>query len=86
MLSYFLSNYANKRLYDEIRRDLGMCEALRELMKDDIGRMLEEATEEKGPFSLSFQKVCYGNWGSPFWRISDECADFLQCGAVGFVL
>ena len=38
------SIHANKRLYDEIRRDLGMCEALRELMKDEIDKILEEAT------------------------------------------
>ena len=38
------SIHANKRLYTEVRRDLGMCEALRELMKDEIDRILEEAT------------------------------------------
>ena len=27
---------ANRGLYREIRRDFGMCEALRELMKDEI--------------------------------------------------
>lgn len=38
------SIHANKRLYNEIRRDSGMCEALRELMKDEIDKILEEAT------------------------------------------
>ena len=37
------SIHANKRLYYEVRRDSGMCEALRELMKDEIDQILEEA-------------------------------------------
>ncbi len=35
---------ANAGLYQEIRRKSGMCEALRELMKDEIDQMLEEAS------------------------------------------
>lgn len=37
---------ANERLYDEIRRESGMCEALRELMKDEIDRSVAEAVAE----------------------------------------
>ena len=32
---------ANKELYEEIRRDSGMCQALRELMKDEIDKEIE---------------------------------------------
>ena len=38
---------ANKELYEEIRRDSGMCQALRELMKDEI-----EGAEVRGKASL----------------------------------
>ena len=31
-----VSVVANKEKYDEVRRSTGMCEALRELMKDEI--------------------------------------------------
>ena len=34
---------ANKELYEEIRRDSGMCQALRELMKDEIDKEIEGA-------------------------------------------
>ena len=35
---------ANEVLYEKIRRDSGMCEALRRLMKDEIAEILEEET------------------------------------------
>ena len=38
---------ANKELYEEIRRDSGMCQALRELMKDEI-----EGAENRGEANL----------------------------------
>lgn len=41
------SVYANKRLYDEIRKESGMCEALRELMKDEFEAAIAEG-QEKG--------------------------------------
>ena len=34
---------ANKELYEDIRRDSGMCQALRELMKDEIDKEIEGA-------------------------------------------
>ena len=34
---------ANNNLYDRIRRENGMCEALRELMKDEIDKEVKEA-------------------------------------------
>lgn len=37
---------ANESLYDKIRRDLGMCEALRKLMKDEIDKTVAEAVAE----------------------------------------
>lgn len=37
---------ANRELYQEIRRDLGMCEALRELMKDEIAMTIAEEREK----------------------------------------
>lgn len=37
---------ANQELYEEIRRNSVMCEALRELMKDEIKGAVEEATRE----------------------------------------
>ena len=37
---------ANYELYQEIRRDLTMCEALRELMKDEIDRDVNKARAE----------------------------------------
>lgn len=33
---------ANKEKYDEVRRSTGMCEALRELMKDEIEEELKK--------------------------------------------
>ena len=33
-----VSVMANKKLYQAIRRDFGMCEALKELMKDEIDK------------------------------------------------
>ena len=36
------SIFANKSLYNRIRRESGMCEALRELMKDEIDAAVEE--------------------------------------------
>ena len=38
---------ANKELYEAIRRDSGMCQALRELMKDEIDKEIEGA-ESRG--------------------------------------
>ena len=38
---------ANKELYKAIRRDSGMCQALRELMKDEIDKEIEGA-ESRG--------------------------------------
>ncbi|MCI9142617.1 MAG: hypothetical protein HFH87_08355 [Lachnospiraceae bacterium] len=35
---------ANEDLYEKIRRDSGMCEALRRLMKDEIAEILAEET------------------------------------------
>lgn len=35
---------ANKKLYDEVRKDNNMCQALRELMKDEIEEDIAEAT------------------------------------------
>jgi hypothetical protein len=37
---------ANDELYEKIRRENTMCEALRELMKDEIDREVEEAVEK----------------------------------------
>ena len=37
---------ANKELYEDIRRDSGMCQALRELMKDEIDKEIEGAENE----------------------------------------
>lgn len=42
---------ANKELYEEIRRDSGMCQALRELMKDEIDKEIEGA-EARGEANL----------------------------------
>jgi hypothetical protein len=39
-----LSVSANRELYEEVRRDEKMCQALKELMKDEIA---EERAEEK---------------------------------------
>ena len=38
---------ANKELYEEIRRDSGMCQALRELMKDEIDKEIEGAENRR---------------------------------------
>ena len=46
---------ANKELYEEIRRDSGMCQALRELMKDEIDKEIEGAenrAEKRGKADL----------------------------------
>ena len=37
---------ANKEKYDEVRRSTGMCEALRELMKDEIEEELKKNREK----------------------------------------
>ncbi|MBQ9277370.1 MAG: hypothetical protein IJ224_01920, partial [Lachnospiraceae bacterium] len=37
---------ANKKLYDRIRGDGVMCEALRELLKDDIDRTVNQAVNQ----------------------------------------
>ena len=37
---------ANREIYEEIRRESPMCEALRELMKDDIDKAVEQAVEK----------------------------------------
>ena len=37
---------ANRKLYDEMRRRSNMCEALRELMKDEIEEELSKARNE----------------------------------------
>ncbi len=42
-----ISISANKGLYEKIRRDSGMCEALRRLMKDDIDEMIAETLAEE---------------------------------------
>ena len=42
---------ANKELYEEIRRDSGMCQALRELMKDEI-EGAENRAEKRGEANL----------------------------------
>ena len=42
-----VSIFANENVYNEIRRDSGMCDALRKLMKDESADALAEA-EEKG--------------------------------------
>ena len=42
---------ANKELYEDIRRDSGMCQALRELMKDEIDKEIEGA-EARGEANL----------------------------------
>ena len=39
-----VSASANRALYEEVRRDENMCQALRELMKDEITKEVEEAT------------------------------------------
>lgn len=36
---------ANEKLYNEIRRNMGMCEALRRLMKDEIAEEIAAASE-----------------------------------------
>lgn len=41
-----VSIFANENVYNEIRRDSGMCEALRKLMKDEIADALAEAEEQ----------------------------------------
>ncbi len=41
-----VSVMANKKLYEAIRRDLGMCEALKELMKDEIDKEADLRAEE----------------------------------------
>ena len=46
---------ANKELYEAIRRDSGMCQALRELMKDEIDKEIEGAEsrgEKRGEANL----------------------------------
>ena len=42
---------ANKELYEDIRRDSGLCQALRELMKDEIDKEIEGA-EARGEANL----------------------------------
>mgnify|MGYP006968303720 CR=1 FL=1 len=42
-----VSVMANKKLYEAIRRDLGMCEALKELMKDEIDKEADLRAEKK---------------------------------------
>ena len=39
---------ANFELYEEVRRDSVMCEALQELMKDEINEKINEAKTEGG--------------------------------------
>lgn len=41
-----VSVFANSGLYQEIRREFRMCEALRELMKDDIAEIVAEAVDK----------------------------------------
>ena len=38
---------ANEELYEKIRRDSGMCEALRRLMKDEIAETIAETLAEE---------------------------------------
>lgn len=40
------SIFANKSLYNRIRRESGMCEALKELMKDELEAAMEESKEK----------------------------------------
>lgn len=40
-----VSASANRELYEEVRRDSNMCEALRELMKDEIEKERQEAAQ-----------------------------------------
>ncbi len=40
-----VSVLANQKMYEEIRRELGMCDALRELMKDEIEAEIARAVE-----------------------------------------
>ena len=42
-----VSVLANPKVYEEIRRDLGMCEALRELMKDEIDQEVEKQIKQE---------------------------------------
>ncbi|MDE7312487.1 MAG: hypothetical protein K2N87_12840 [Eubacterium sp.] len=41
-----VSVLANQEIYKAIRRDLGMCEALKELMKDEMDKEIEIRTEK----------------------------------------
>ncbi|MDE7312486.1 MAG: hypothetical protein K2N87_12835 [Eubacterium sp.] len=41
-----VSVLANQEIYKAIRRDLGMCEALKDLMKDEIDKEVEMRTEK----------------------------------------
>ena len=40
-----VSASANRALYEEVRRDSNMCEALKELMKDEIDKERQEAAQ-----------------------------------------
>lgn len=53
---------ANREIYEEIRRESPMCEALRELMKDDIDKAVEQAVEQakitaRFEDGLSFEEI-----------------------------
>ncbi len=41
-----VSASANRALYEEVRRDSNMCEALKELMKDEIEKERQEAAQD----------------------------------------
>ena len=49
---------ANREIYEEIRRESPMCEALRELMKDDIDQAVEQAKiTARFEDGLSFEEI-----------------------------
>ena len=49
---------ANKQVYSLLRRQNEMCEALRELMKDEIEKELENKLEQGEKLQLSYIRTC----------------------------
>ena len=48
---------ANRQLFDKVRKDEDMCQALRELMKDEIAEEIAEARAEERVEARSDEKI-----------------------------
>ena len=66
---------ANDELYREIRRDANMCDALRELMKDDIEREVSAARKLGYSFFLLLSRILPHLLSLHDWtKSSNSCA------------